>query len=166
MKTAFAALLLATACGLPAAALAQPPQQGAAHAQPVRYNARQFFETTAYGMASPAGIAFSRDGRTLLIHSDRSGVFNVYALPIAGGDPVQISQSTTNATFAATYFPNDDRVIFTADQGGNELDHVYVRLADGTVRDLTPGQNLKAEFMGWSADGRTFFVSTNEREAR
>lgn len=164
MKTAIAAALLATACALPATAVAaQPP---AAQAQLPRYTARQFFETTAYGMASPTGIAFSRDGRNLLIHSDRSGVFNVYALPIAGGDPVQISQSTTNATFAATYFPNDDRVIFTADQGGNELNHVYVRLADGTVRDLTPGQNLKAEFMGWSADGRTFFVSTNEREAR
>lgn len=164
MKTAIAAALLATACALPATAVAaQPP---AAQAQLPRYTARQFFETTAYGMASPTGIAFSRDGRNLLIHSDRSGVFNVYALPIAGGDPVQISQSTTNATFAATYFPNDDRVIFTADQGGNELNHVYVRLADGTVRDLTPGQTLKAEFMGWSADGRTFFVSTNEREAR
>jgi dipeptidyl aminopeptidase/acylaminoacyl peptidase len=163
MKTAFAAALLATACVLPTIAIAQPT---ATQAQLPRYTARQFFETTAYGMASPTGIAFSRDGRNLLIHSDRSGVFNVYALPIAGGDPVQISQSTTNATFAATYFPNDDRVIFTADQGGNELDHVYVRLADGTVRDLTPGQTLKAEFMGWSADGRTFFISTNEREAR
>jgi dipeptidyl aminopeptidase/acylaminoacyl peptidase len=163
MKTAFAAALLA-ACVLPAAAMAAQP--ATAQAQPVRYNARQFFETTSYGMASPTGIAFSRDGRNLLIHSDRSGVFNVYALPIAGGDPAQISQSTTNATFAATYFPNDDRVLFTADQGGNELDHVYVRLADGTVRDLTPGQNLKADFMGWSADGRTFFVSSNEREAR
>jgi dipeptidyl aminopeptidase/acylaminoacyl peptidase len=166
MKIAFAAALLATACALPAAAFAAQPQAGAAQPQPVRYNARQFFETTAFGMASPTGIAFSRDGRNLLIHSDRSGVFNVYALPVAGGDPVQISQSTTNATFAATYFPDDDRVIFTADQGGNELDHVYVRLTDGNVRDLTPGQNLKADFMGWSADGRTFFVSTNEREAR
>jgi dipeptidyl aminopeptidase/acylaminoacyl peptidase len=166
MKTVIAAALLATACVLPAAAFAAQPRPGTAQTQPVRYNARQFLETTSYGMASSTGIAFSRDGRNLLIHSDRSGVFNVYALPIAGGDPVQISRSTTNATFAATYFPNDDRVIFTADQGGNELDHVYVRLADGSVRDLTPGQNLKADFVGWSADGRTFFVSSNEREAR
>jgi dipeptidyl aminopeptidase/acylaminoacyl peptidase len=167
MKTAFAAALLATACILPAAAFAATQRHpAAAQAQPVRYNARQFFETTSYGMASPTGIAFSRDGRNLLIHSDRSGVFNVFALPVAGGDPVQISQSATNATFAASYFPDDDRVLFTADQGGNELDHVYVRLTDGTVRDLTPGETLKADFMGWSADGRSFFVSSNEREAR
>jgi dipeptidyl aminopeptidase/acylaminoacyl peptidase len=169
MKTAFAAALLATACALPGAAFAASAQgaQAPAHApaMPTRYTARQFYETTSFGMAAPDGIAFSRDGRNLLIHSDRSGVFNAYALPVAGGDPVQVSRSTTNATFAASYFPNDDRVLFTADQGGNERDHVYVRLPDGTVRDLTPGDALKARFAGWSADGRTFYVGTNEREA-
>jgi dipeptidyl aminopeptidase/acylaminoacyl peptidase len=159
-----AALLASTMLALGAAHAAG--QAGAAQtkaSQPVRYTARQFFETTAFGMAAPEGIAFSRDGRSLLIHSDRSGVFNVYALPVAGGDPVQITRSTTDATLAASYFPDDDRVLFSADQGGNELNHLYVRLADGSVRDLTPGQNLKAEFMGWNADGRTFYVSTNER---
>jgi len=164
----FAAALLATACAFPGAALAAGAGDQAAQpaAQPARYTARQFFETTSFGMPSADGIAFSRDGRNLLISSDKSGVFNAYTLPVAGGDPAQISQSTSNATFAVSYFPNDDRVLFTADQGGNELNHVYVRLADGTVRDLTPGQNLKAGFMGWSADGRTFYVSSNEREPR
>jgi dipeptidyl aminopeptidase/acylaminoacyl peptidase len=91
-------------------------------------------------------------------------VFNAYALPVAGGDPVQISRSGANATFASSYFPNDDRILFTADQGGNELNHLYVRQTDGTVRDLTPGEHLKADFMSWGADGRRFFVSTNERD--
>lgn len=167
MKTAFAAALLATACLAPSAAIAaQPtPAAGAAQAQPVRYTARQFFETTSYGMASAEGIAFSGDGRSLLISSDQSGVFNVYALPIAGGEPVQITRSTTNATVPLSYFPNDGRILYTADQGGNELNHIYVRLADGTERDLTPGQNLKAQFVGWNQDGRSFYIATNEREA-
>lgn len=166
-KTAFAAALLAAAAGLPslASTATAQPQAGAAHAQPVRYNARQFYETTSFGMANAEGIAFSSDGRNLLISSDKSGVFNVYALPIAGGEPVQITRSTTNATIAVSYFPNDGRILYTADQGGNELNHLYVRLADGTERDLTPGQNLKAMFVGWNADGRTFYVATNEREA-
>ena len=169
MKTAFVAALLATTCALPGAAFAASGQtvQTPAHipAQPTRYTARQFYETTSYGMAGSDGIAFSRDGRNLLINSDRSGVFNAYALPVAGGDPVQVSRSTTNATFAVSYFPDDDRVLFSADQGGNERDHVYVRLPDGTVRDLTPGDTLKANFAGWSADGRTFYIGTNERDA-
>jgi dipeptidyl aminopeptidase/acylaminoacyl peptidase len=168
MTIRFAALLLATAGVLPGAALAADGGAPAARpaAQPVRYTARQFFETTSFSMAAADGIAFSRDGRNLLISSDRSGVINAYALPVGRGDPAPISQSTTNATIAISYFPDDDRVLFTADQGGNELHHVYVRLADGSVRDLTPGENLKAGFMGWNADGRTFYLSTNERDAR
>lgn len=166
MRTRFTAALLAgsmLAFGLATVAPAQTAP-AAAPAQPARYTAQQFFETTSYGMAAADGIAFSSDGHSLLISSDRSGVFNVYALPVAGGEPMQITRSTTNANMAVSYFPNDDRILFTADQGGNELNHLYVRLPDGTERDLTPGENLKATFHSWSADGRTFYVSTNERD--
>jgi dipeptidyl aminopeptidase/acylaminoacyl peptidase len=166
MRTRFAAVLFAGTMLTfgPATMAHAQTTPAAAPAQPARYTAQQFFETTSYGMAAADGIAFSSDGRSLLISSDRSGVFNVYALPVAGGEPVQITRSTTNANMAVSYFPNDDRILFTADQGGNELNHLYVRLPDGTERDLTPGENLKATFHSWSGDGRTFYVSTNERD--
>jgi dipeptidyl aminopeptidase/acylaminoacyl peptidase len=138
-------------------------QVAAAPAAPVRYSARDFFATTSYGAAGSDRYAFSPDGRSLLISSDQSGVFNAYRLPVAGGAPVALTTSPDNATLAISFFPNDERVLVTADRGGNELNHVYVRLADGTLRDLTPGDRLKAEFVGWSGDGRTFFVATNER---
>ncbi|HEX7707619.1 MAG TPA: S9 family peptidase [Thermoanaerobaculia bacterium] len=156
------ALLALSACAThdtPSAAV----HTASAAAEPVRYSAAQFFETTSYGLASGNGIAFSRDGRNVLISSDASGVFNVYMLPVAGGAPVPVTTSPDNATFAASFFPADDRVLVTADRGGNELTHVYVRELDGTLRDLTPGERLKASFLGWGDDGRTFFVSTNER---
>ena len=169
MRLATTAILLATTgliLGAGAApAFAQADTAAAATAAaPTRYSARDFFETTSFGMASPNGVAFSRDGRNLLINSDASGVFNAYMLPVAGGDPVPVTTSADNATFGASFFPNDDRVLFTADQGGNELTHIYVRQADGTVRDVTPGERLKAGFLGWSSDGRSFYVSSNERE--
>jgi dipeptidyl aminopeptidase/acylaminoacyl peptidase len=138
-------------------------QAGRAEAQPVRYTARQFYETTSFNMASPSGIAFSRDGTNLLISSDRSGVFNAYALPLAGGAPAPLTSSAANAAFGASYFPGDDRILYASDQGGNELTHIYVRAPDGSVRDLTPGERVKANFHGFSGDGRTLFISTNER---
>lgn len=131
-----------------------------------RYSARAFFETTSHQMARPDGKAFSPDGRFLLMTSDRTGVFNAYALPLAGGDPVALTASTTNATFAVSYFPRDARVIVTADTGGNELNHVYVRETDGALRDLTPGENLKADFAGWRGDGAKFWLVSNERDAQ
>ena len=128
------------------------------------YPVREFFETTNYRMAAPAGYGFSPDGQRILISSDATGVFNVYALPAAGGAPQPLTNSKTNATFAASWFPSDERILFTADQGGNELNHLYVREPDGKVRDLTPGEKLKAQFLGWNAAGDTFYVGSNERD--
>ncbi len=152
------------ACGTAATTdTARPAAAASASAQPVRYSARDFFETTAYALAGSPRYAFSPDGNSILISSDRSGVFNAYRLPVGGGDPVALTNSPDNATFAISFFPNDDRILVTSDRGGNQLNHLYVREADGTLRDLTPGARPKAQFVGWSGDGRTFWVATNER---
>lgn len=127
------------------------------------YTAQQFYETTSHSLGSGAGHVFSQDGSNILISSDRTGVINAYALPAAGGEPTALTSSTTNATLAVSYFPNDDRVLYTADTGGNELSHIYVRTLDGQSQDLTPGENTRALFMGWRADGTAFYVATNER---
>jgi dipeptidyl aminopeptidase/acylaminoacyl peptidase len=128
-----------------------------------RHSAAAFFATTSYGLPGPAGYAFSADGNSLLISSDKDGVFNVYALPLNGGEPVKLTDSEDSAMFAVSWFPDDDRVLYTYDQGGNELNHVLVREADGSHRDLTPGEELKASFVGWADDGESFFIATTER---
>lgn len=128
------------------------------------YSAASFFRTTSYGMAAPAGLGFSPDGRSILTWNDSSGVINAYAISIEGGAPRQLTQSTDNATFAISFFPNDERALVSADQGGNELNHVYAREPDGTLRDLTPGENVKADFLAWRADGAAFWVTSNERD--
>jgi len=112
------------------------------------------------------GASFSADGETLAYSSNISGIFNVYAIPAAGGDSVALTSSTTDAMRVIGYFPSDDRVLYTADQGGNELNHVYVRSADGEVQDLTPGDKLKANFAGWARDHQSFYIATNERDQR
>ena len=64
------------------------------------------------------------------------------------------------------YFPEDERFLYLSDEGGNELDHLYVRELDGSIKDLTPGENLKATFFGFAHDGQSFFAMTNERDPR
>jgi len=127
-----------------------------------KYSAEAFFATTSYGLAG--GFAFSPDNSQLLIHSDESRVFNVYALPVAGGDAIALTQSDSDAMFAVSWFPNDKRILFTFDNGGNELNHVVVRELDGSLRDLTPGDNIKSDFAGWSSDRQSFYLTSNERD--
>ncbi len=144
-----AAFLAAT---LSLAAPARPSKQ---------YTIDQFMATTRV-----AGSSFSPDEKKILFSSNKSGIFNVYSVPVAGGEPVALTNSTTDTTFAVSYFPKDERFLYTRDQGGNELNHLYVRELDGKERDLTPGEKLKAQFAGWTHSGDAFYVRTNERDAR
>jgi len=154
-----AALCLLT---LPAAGAlrAAPPAKGDA-AKPRRYTIEQFLATTTYN-----GASFSPDGRKILVSGNQTGVFNAFAVPVAGGPAVQLTDSKVNAVQAIGYFPHDERFLFSSDQGGNEKNHLYVQSPGGGVRDLTPGENLKAMFMSWSPDGKSFFYASNERDPR
>lgn len=125
-----------------------------------QYTVEQFLNTTAIG-----GSSFSPDEKSILVSSNKSGIYNVYSIPVAGGDMKQLTQSTTESTFSIGYFPNDSRFMYTHDQGGNENNHIYV-WQDGKEKDLTPGDKLKAQFLGWTQDGRAFYIATNERDAK
>ena len=126
-----------------------------------KYSIDQFLNTTAI-----RGASFSPDESRILFSSNKTGIWNVYTVPVTGGEWTAITKSTTDSTYAVSFFPNDERILFTRDQGGNELNHLYVLSKDGRERDLTPGGKLKATFVGWVPDGSSFYVSTNERDTR
>lgn len=131
-----------------------------------KYSAEAFFATTSFRIVGSSAHAFSADGHALLISSDNSGVFNAYSLPLDGAEPTQLTLSDDNAVFAVSWFPSDDRMLYTYDGGGNELNHVVVRETDGSNRDLTPGDSLKAGFVGWNEDGSSFYLVSTERNER
>tara|TARA_R110000868_G_scaffold331140_1_gene592111 strand:+ start:2202 stop:4160 length:1959 start_codon:yes stop_codon:yes gene_type:complete len=149
----------------------QPAEQAApasteAPAEAVtQYDAATFFMTTSFGMADSAGHAFAASDGRILISSDETGVYNAYAVDPVSGEREALTASTTSATYAISWFPNDDRALVTADGGGDELSHIYVRELDGRLSDLTPGENVKAQFIGFSPDGNDIWIATNERDA-
>jgi Tol biopolymer transport system component len=121
----------------------------------------QFLNTTSIG-----GASFSPDEGRILFSSNKTGIWNAYTVPIAGGPWTAVTKSTKDSTYAVSYFPRDARMLVTRDQGGNELNHLFVVGEDGAERDLTPGDRLKAEFAGWTHDGSAFYVASNERDAK
>lgn len=173
----FSALILLSACSekseSDAVNVTKPETTDAAMAEVVEqqlapkvYSAADFFMTTSVGIAGSTKHSFSSDGSRVLISSDESGVFNVYAVDVATATSTQLTESSSNGHFAVSYFPADDRILFTADGGGDELNHIWVREIDGATRDLTATENTKASFAGWSADGSQFYVLSNERDPK
>ena len=138
-------------------ALAQPKKTQAVK----EYTIEQFMNTVRIG-----GSSFSYDEKSILFHTNKTGIYNVYSVPVTGGAAAQLTNSTKESTFAVSYLPKDTRFLYTYDRGGNENSHIYLREQDGSERDLTPGDKVKANFLGWSHDRKSFFYSTNERDAR
>ncbi|MCP3104386.1 S9 family peptidase [Myxococcus sp. K15C18031901] len=168
LPRALAAMALAPALALsnpkPTPAPAPKPAaeaKPAPRAEPRRYTVEQLMKTTRIN-----GASFSPDEKRILYSSNQTGIFNVFSVPVTGGKPTQLTNSTVDSTFAVGYFPKDERILFTRDQGGNELAHLYVRTPDGQEKDLTPGDKVRALFFGWSKDETAFYVLANERDER
>lgn len=123
-----------------------------------KYTIEQFMKTIRFG-----GADISPDEKSVLFSSNQDGVFNLYEVPFNGtGQPKQLTFSRTNAIFAIGYLP-DGRILYSSDQGGNELNHIYLRDKEGHVKDLTPAEKAKFQFAGLSHDRKSFFYQSNQR---
>jgi len=122
------------------------------------YSIEQFYENIRIG-----GGSFSEDETKLLISSDKSGIFNLYEINIASGVQTPITSSEKESFFAIDYVPNSQDILYSADKGGNEINHIYLLKPDGTSKELTPAENGKASFAGWDNDKKHLYYLSNKR---
>src|SRR6476469_1944313 len=70
------------------------------------YTIEQFMNTVRIG-----GSSVSSDEKSVLFHTNKTGIFNVYSVPVSGGAAAQLTNSTKESTFAVSYFPKDTRFL-------------------------------------------------------
>lgn len=130
-------------------------------AKPSLYSIEQFMNVERV-----FGSSFSPDESKILINSKLSGIYNVYEINIATGTKTQLTSSASNAIYGRSYFPEDERIIYTSDQEGNEISHIYLRDENGTATDITPDSIAKSNFGGWNHTKTKFYVSSNKRDPK
>jgi len=138
-----------------------PKSKDLANRDVKQYSIEQFMDNEAVG-----GGSFSADNTKLLVSSNRSGIYNVYTIPSTGGEMTAITTSDSTSIFANSYFPKDDRMLLSADGNGDEIDHLFVRELDGSIKDITPEKGAKANFYGWSEDDEHLYYGSNKRDPR
>ncbi len=126
-----------------------------------KYTIEQFYENIKLG-----GGSFSSDESKLLISSNESGIYNAYEINVESGEKTMLTNSTEESYLAQSYFPTDDRFIYSFDEGGNENFKVYMMSTDGVAKDLTPGDSIRNGFWGWSRDDQSMFLTSNKRDPR
>lgn len=125
------------------------------------YTIEQMMDNEAIG-----GGSFSPDNSKLLISSNRSGIYNMYTVPMMGGEMTPVTESDSSSVFGIAYFPKDERMLFRMDGNGDEIYHIYLRDTDGSHKDLTPFEGKRASFSGWTKDKNSFLYSSNKRDER
>lgn len=123
------------------------------------YTIDQFYKNIQIG-----GGNFNSDETKLLVSSNKSGIWNVYEINISDTAMKQITSSADESFFAIDYVKGTNKILYSADKGGNEIDHIYLLSEDGSIMDLTPGEREKAGFGGWSEDKKTMYFTSNKRD--
>ena len=128
---------------------------------PDQYTIKQMMDNEAI-----SGGSFYHDNSKLLVSSNRSGIYNMYTVPTSGGEFTPITQSDSASVFAISYFPKDERMLFSMDGNGDEIYHIYLRNLDGSHTDLTPEKGARAGFHSWAEDDKSFFFTSNKRDSK
>ncbi len=136
----------------------QPKEESTAF-QPESYSIEQFYDNVRV-----TGGSLNDDGSMLLVSSNVSGIYNVHALPTDGTEKEVLTNSNEESIFAVSFLPGSDDFLFSADQGGNEISHIYLQKSPEDVTDLTPGEDEKASFGGWARDLEHFYYISNGRD--
>ncbi len=127
---------------------------------PKQYTIKQFMDNTRI-----YGGSFSHDDKNILIGNNETGIINAYAQAVTGGKPLALTNSKETVR-PMSYFPEDNRILYLSDNGGNEIYNIYLRAEDGSIKPLTPDSTARATFFGWAHDGKSFFYQSNKRDKR
>ncbi len=123
-----------------------------------QYTIEQFYKSS-----NIYGGAISTDEKTMLVGSNESGIYNAYEIDLATGNKTPLTNSSSESVFIADYVPGTKNILYGSDKGGNENDHLFLRTSSGTIKDLTPWENSRSSFAGWSRDDSHGFMISNKR---
>jgi TolB protein len=105
------------------------------------------------------GLDVSRDGRWLAFDSDRSGNQDIYKMPVAGGEPEQLTTDPQD-DFSPAWSPDGKEIAFHSFRNGNR-DIFIIPAAGGPAEPVvaTPAQERGPD---WSPDGQQLVFTSNQ----
>ncbi len=112
------------------------------------------------------GSSFSPDESKILFSTNETGIVNAFEIERDGKNKRQITKSEKESTYSVSYFPNDERILLSADGGGNEIYHIFLREENGEIKDLTPDSSGRASFTAWARDQKSFYYTSTKRDPR
>lgn len=134
-------------------------QKSEKNRMPNQYTIEQLYKNLAI-----YGSGFNADETKVLVGSNSSGIYNVYELNISDTLMRPLTNSKKESFFAVDYLPRSRKFLYSADNGGDENTHLYLKSeADSSAVDLTPWPKSANSFFGWSNDKKSMYITSNKR---
>jgi dipeptidyl aminopeptidase/acylaminoacyl peptidase len=128
---------------------------------PREYTVDQFFATKNFYAGR-----FSYDGEQVLYTSDETGIPNVFSIGIKNKERRQLTFSKKSSVQLECTLPESGGFLFSSDQEGNELLHLFICEENGKIRDLTPWSDSVSHFLCKSDDQKSFFFLSTKRDPK
>jgi len=122
-----------------------------------------FAAVVTYGGA----VSFSPDGSTLAVINNRSGQYNIWLQPLAGGRQTQLTFYTDHAVRDLAWSPDGAQILYIADYQGNEKHQLFSMPAEGGEAEALTDDPDVQYFLGdspWSPNGELIAYAGNDRD--
>lgn len=128
----------------------------------------EYFKIRRIGSRNGVLLSFSHDEKLVAYLSDEGGRTDVWIQPVEGGKATQLTH-VSGFVMSFAFSPAEDRLVYEADVGGDELPHLFLTDSKGTSpKDLTADYpaGRRTAFVEWADDGKSFLFLSSLRDER
>lgn len=128
----------------------------------------EYFKIRRIGSRGGILLSFSFDEKLVAYLSDEGGRTDVWVQPVEGGAATQVTRAT-GFVHSFAFSPTEDKLVYEADVGGDELPHLFLTDSKGSApKDLTADYpaGRRTGFVEWADDGKTFLYVSSLRDEK
>ena len=112
-----------------------------------------------------SGVAWSPDGKDVVLSTNLSGRYNLWKVAATGAWPIQLTRSDDRHR-APAWSPDGGTIVFEADRAGGEIFDLFAVPANGGVTvNLTATDSISERNALWSPDGRSLAFEHQSADA-